>query len=331
MLQQPVGRVDLGGPGRPLAAHPVGPAEDETADEPLDRVAVVDEAGGQVVEQLGMRRRVAEAAEVVDGPHDAVAEQVAPDPVDGHAGRERVVGSGDRLGQVQADEPRLGVRPVVERSQEPARHDVAEVPVTAPHQQGLIRRRLVDDAGDAARDRHVPLQQSVLGHGSAQLDQLFQRARQQVGPDELVQEDGLLLGEPVVAPGGDRLPGPAGDQGGQLLARSGRGRSRILRLAAQQREDGNDRLLRRPLLVVEHDAAGADERAPVAPPRRPVTQLAVLGVELEAGGVVLGRELDVGGEALPELGVPLHPAHLVGLRAVAQVVDAAPLAPSSSR
>ena len=74
---------------------------------------------------------------------------------------------------------------------------------------------------------------------------------------------------------------------------------------------------------MEHDPAGADERPPVAAPRRPVTELAVLGVELEPGGVVLGRELDVGGEALPELGVPLHPAHLVALRAVAQVVDAA--------
>ena len=50
MLQQPIGRVDLGGPGRCLAAHPVGPAEDEAADEALHRVAVVDEAGRQMVE-----------------------------------------------------------------------------------------------------------------------------------------------------------------------------------------------------------------------------------------------------------------------------------------
>ena len=90
--------------------------------------------------------------------------------------------------------------------------------MVAPHQQGLIRRRLVDDARHAARHRHVPLQQPVLGHRRPQIDQLLQRARQQVRPHELVEQHRLLLAEPVVAPGGDRLSGPAGDQGGQLVA-----------------------------------------------------------------------------------------------------------------
>ena len=49
------------------------------------------ELAGQPVEQLGVRRPLAEAAEVARGADDAPAEVVHPDAVDQHAGGERVL------------------------------------------------------------------------------------------------------------------------------------------------------------------------------------------------------------------------------------------------
>ena len=56
---------------------------------------LVDELGGQPVEQLRMRRRRALIAEVARRADDAAAEVVLPEAVDHHAGRQRVLGRGD--------------------------------------------------------------------------------------------------------------------------------------------------------------------------------------------------------------------------------------------
>ena len=47
-------------------AELIGPAQDERPHQLLDRPAVADEPARQVVEQLGVRRRVAGDAEVID-------------------------------------------------------------------------------------------------------------------------------------------------------------------------------------------------------------------------------------------------------------------------
>ena len=274
-----------------------------------------------MIEQRGVRRRIAKTAEVVDGANQAVAEQVPPDAVHGDARRQRIAGRRDRLGEPEAHLSRIVVRTPVEGGQERPRHQVAPVRVAAPDEQGLIGRRFVDDARRAARHRHVALQQSVLRDRRPQLDQIFERAGQQVGAHELVQEDRLLVGQRVIAPGGDRFRQPPANQRREFLAR--RRRSVVRRVAAEQGTDRNDGLPRGRLRVVEQDAAGADGRAAVGAPGGPEALAAVLGVEDEHRGVILRRELDVGGEVLPEAGVPLRPAHRVLLRAVAQVVDAA--------
>ena len=76
---------------RDSRAELIGPAQDDRPHQLLDRPAVADEPGRQVVEQLGVRRRVAGDAEVVDARDQPLAEQVLPDAVDHHARRERVL------------------------------------------------------------------------------------------------------------------------------------------------------------------------------------------------------------------------------------------------
>ena len=62
--------------------------------------AVLDEPGGQPVQQLGMRRRITRRAEVARGPHQTDPEVVLPDPVDDHAGRQGVAGSVNQRARV---------------------------------------------------------------------------------------------------------------------------------------------------------------------------------------------------------------------------------------
>ena len=61
-----------------------------------------DELGRQPVEQLGVRRRLALEAEVLGGLHQPDAEMLLPEPVDGHAGGQRVLGRRQPAGQAQA-------------------------------------------------------------------------------------------------------------------------------------------------------------------------------------------------------------------------------------
>ena len=57
------------------------------------------ELGGQPVEQLGVRGRVALAAEIVGSSHDALAEVALPDAVHNHAAQQGLVGRGEPQGQ----------------------------------------------------------------------------------------------------------------------------------------------------------------------------------------------------------------------------------------
>src|SRR5205085_11337077 len=111
----------------------------------LDRPAG-GEALRQVVEQLGVRRRLAELAEVARGADEALAEVVLPDAVDHHARRQRVVGAGDGLRQLQ---PAAALR---------------EWPGVGAQDREELARRLLGQRGgvaaqvDAQRDRLAFLQ-----------------------------------------------------------------------------------------------------------------------------------------------------------------------------
>ena len=70
------------------------------------------------VEQLGMARRLAGGAEVVGRGDQAPAEQVQPDPVDHHPGRQRVVARAEPGGQL-APTAAVGDRGGVLRAEHP--------------------------------------------------------------------------------------------------------------------------------------------------------------------------------------------------------------------
>ena len=316
VLQPAVGRVALERLGRRLAAHAVGLAQHQPADHALERVPVGDERRRQVVQQVRMGGRVAEPAEIVDRAHQAVPEQMPPDAVDRHPRRQRVVVGRDRVGQPHAHLAGVGIGLVVERGQEPAGHDIPEVLVAPPHQEGLVGRRFFDHTGRPARHRHRPLEQPVSGGRTAQRNEVLERARQEVGPHELVEERRLLRRQGAVAPGRHDVLQPGADERRQIVARGGR-------LGRQQLEQRHDGVAGGRLFIVKPHLADADRRTAVTAPRRPVGPAAVLGVEGELRDVVLRRELDIRGEPLPERRVPLRPRHLVLLRTVAQVIDAA--------
>ena len=68
----------------------------------LQAPAIGDEAMGQPVEQLGMRRLLAQLAEVARGGHQPAAEMILPDAVDDDARGERIVRLREPAGQRRA-------------------------------------------------------------------------------------------------------------------------------------------------------------------------------------------------------------------------------------
>ena len=71
-----------------LAGKLVRATEDDLANELFHAPALLAEAIGQVIEQLGMGRWLAERSKVIDRPHNPAAEQVIPNTVGHHAGGE---------------------------------------------------------------------------------------------------------------------------------------------------------------------------------------------------------------------------------------------------
>jgi len=91
--QQPVFRVQ-GAALRPVVALLlVRGREHDRAVHFLDRPAAADEDRRQVIEQFGMRRRVAAEAEIARRADQTRAEMMQPDAVDHHPGRQRIDGS----------------------------------------------------------------------------------------------------------------------------------------------------------------------------------------------------------------------------------------------
>ena len=112
-------------------------------DEPvhrLDRPARIHESRGEMVEQLGMRRPFPARAEVVGSADQALAEVVLPDPVDHDAGRQRMIGTRQPVGQLPTAAP-LGDRlPMLARQdpREAARDGLAEL-LGVPSEEDLGR------------------------------------------------------------------------------------------------------------------------------------------------------------------------------------------------
>ncbi len=84
----------------------IGPRHDHQFHHVLDVPAAIDQLDGQPIQQLGVRRQGALRAQVVAGPHQALAEEQLPQPVDQHAGHQRIVARDHPAGQVEPRRPR---------------------------------------------------------------------------------------------------------------------------------------------------------------------------------------------------------------------------------
>ena len=92
MLEETVGGVHPERLGGGPAAHAVSLGRGQPAHHALDGVALLNEAGGQLIQELRVCGRGAQLAEVVRGADDAVSEKVPPDAVDHHPGGKGIVG-----------------------------------------------------------------------------------------------------------------------------------------------------------------------------------------------------------------------------------------------
>ena len=248
----------------------IGGREHDQAVHGLDRPARLHEPAGQPVEQLGMGRRLALAAEVAGRADDPLAEVVLPDPVDHHAGGHRVVGPGDPARQLQPAAPRG------DRGRLPAREGLREVPRDAARRAarsspgcrsarpgsrdtGRIAAPLLDPRGVGQRTGPAPARRRAPrrvpgarpgppGRGSGDRPgALTQKGLWTLGqlPDE-----GVAPGRPTAAPASpravasmaSRLPAPAADgrvparpAGGRPPASGRRGGSRPCRRIARRR------------------------------------------------------------------------------------------------
>ena len=86
----------------PAAALPPRRRADQPRYQFLERPAVLDELGRQMVEQLRMDRRLAQMAKIVGRADQPLAEQIQPHPVHQHAGGQRIAVVGNAAGQLQS-------------------------------------------------------------------------------------------------------------------------------------------------------------------------------------------------------------------------------------
>ena len=100
--KQPVVRIHLSRPLIRDARQAIRVRQHHLAVHRFHRPAAFAEAPGQVVEKLRVRWPVAGLAEIVDRPHQSLAEMMLPDAVHHDARGQRIIRTEQRLGQFQA-------------------------------------------------------------------------------------------------------------------------------------------------------------------------------------------------------------------------------------
>ena len=94
--------IDLRRVGTPLAGLAVSRRGDHELVDGLEAPAAGHEIAREPIEQLGMRGRVADDAEIAGRGDDAAAEMVLPEPIDDDACRQGMIGAGEPCGQLGA-------------------------------------------------------------------------------------------------------------------------------------------------------------------------------------------------------------------------------------
>ena len=155
-VQQFVGWIlRFSGGVRWAAGHAVSFRKHDCADHFLGGPAFLDKIIGEPIEQLGMRGRLAEHAEVVRAGNDAAPKQVMPNAIGVHARGQRIRRIGNVRGQRKpaslVRSSRLGV---IEGGQETARHFFAEIFVTTANEHLFVEGRAFEHYRHNRRARH---------------------------------------------------------------------------------------------------------------------------------------------------------------------------------
>ena len=97
--QQPVARIPGARPGSKLRRLLIAGGGQDQAVDVLETPVVVDQLVGEPVEQIRVRGQASVDPEIAGGFDQAGSEVVLPEPVDNHAGEQRVAWVSDPAGQ----------------------------------------------------------------------------------------------------------------------------------------------------------------------------------------------------------------------------------------
>src|SRR5438067_4633287 len=134
MAEEPVVRVSLQALPRSGTRLLIRAREHQEPMQGFDGPSVFDEAMGEPVEQLGMRRRFAQPAEITRRANEALPEVMLPKTVDQDAGRQGMIRGGQPTGQFKPTASRKGFGgiPAGEHRGEGARNRFAGSQVVSP-------------------------------------------------------------------------------------------------------------------------------------------------------------------------------------------------------
>ena len=139
MGEEQILRVPLAGLDLWRGRRPEGLGQHEGAHELLDRPPFRHETRREIIQQLRVGWQLAHVAKIVRGADQSPTEHPLPDTIDHHAGRERVVATGNQFRELATPaarrihyEPRGGQCPQVS-----ARHQFTRPRVIASREQWL--------------------------------------------------------------------------------------------------------------------------------------------------------------------------------------------------
>ena len=203
MREQEVVRINLRRLHRHFTRHLVSARGDEVTNHFFRRPALLDELCGEKIQQLRMRRFLAQPSKVVHRGHQSAPEQVLPHAIDQHARREWVRCVRDVVRQF---EPPAEFRFVAARGKElqvTARLRSQRFQVIATRQQRRVVAHGFQHARSAARRGNVRFEIAIFRDKRCYLRQLLHRHRQQPTAQECVEKHALLLAHEITAPRGD--------------------------------------------------------------------------------------------------------------------------------
>ncbi len=162
MREQVVGPIAGGDTRGRRAGALEGVGQHERAQHGFDGPAFRDESLGEVIEQFGVGGLIAETPEVIDGADEATSKGVVPEPVDHHAGRQRVVRGTDFRGQFEPPASGRIEGFYVEDFEEASGDGFGGLAMVAADVEGLVEARSLPEPWGTSWSRQFGFQPPVL-------------------------------------------------------------------------------------------------------------------------------------------------------------------------